>query len=707
MEGRAAGVTARVANLNPQSSLLNPPAERLMRRELLSPANIGGVLTDMRSDYAAGKAGRFQRVRTGLNLLGSGADYHYQSQTAYLRTLEYARDMARNDTVVGSIVDRSVWNVLQRGFAFDPQTGNPELDSELKLRFNDWAEDPAACDAGGRFTLGELTEQAGRAVKIDGDVFALPREDGTLQLVEAHRCRTPGNTRRNVVLGVLLDEQRRALEYWFTKDDIDPLRSLSRVSEIKQYAARDEDGHELVFHVYDPRRCTQTRGVTAFAPVFDSLGMLEDIHFAQLVKAQVAACFVILRESGPEFAGGPRGQTGPRTSEQMSDGEQRTVESLAPGLEIQGRPGETIKGFSPTVPNAEYFEHAKFTLQLICACVNLPLISFLLDGKETNFSGWRGAIDQAKIGWRREQQLIIRHLSRKVYAWKLRQFAARDRVLAAALAELGADYFRVRVNPPTWPYIQPIQDIEAARREREALLTSPRRQSNERAADWDELIDETVADNERAIGLAIAAAQRIEAATGAAIDPIRFLYIDTKKPLLEQWAQEAALGKELTPGERKASEELDFKREVVKGFIADGTIGDVMFNRVAAGELLRAVNIPVYHSADGQEIEEPWLPIITADGQTVSGEALTDSGDAVVGGEVIAGSGLDSYGTGVRAGTLTPQDDDETHFRQSMGLPGMNEDTKEAWKSGARRPVTLAENEDDTEDGDETEGEGE
>lgn len=53
---------------------------------------------------------------------------------------------------------------------------------------------------------------------------------------------------------------------------------------------------------------------------------------------------------------------------------------------------------------------------------------------------------------------------------------------------------------------------------------------------------------------------------------------------------------------------------------------------------------------------------------------------------------LDAYGVGVRAGTITPTDQDETYFRGLAAFPEMSEAVINAWKEdgGFRRPITLA-----------------
>ncbi len=52
---------------------------------------------------------------------------------------------------------------------------------------------------------------------------------------------------------------------------------------------------------------------------------------------------------------------------------------------------------------------------------------------------------------------------------------------------------------------------------------------------------------------------------------------------------------------------------------------------------------------------------------------------------------IDAYGVGVRAGTFTPTQEDENHFRAKLGLPKITSDVQRAWREdgGVRRPITL------------------
>jgi len=482
----------------------------MRRRRRQEPTSVFDAYEGMRADYAAARSNRFRRIRSGIPSSGAHADYHYRNDSDYLRMMEYARDFDRNDANVGYIVNRAVTNILQGGIKLDPATGDPGLDADLLAHWKAWAIDPEQCDRAGEHNFNSQVRLALRQMFVDGDVCFLPdREEGALEAVEAHRLRTPTNTSRPVVHGVLLNKYRRRLEYWFTKEDVAPSKTVRLVSDMRPYPVRDNKGYRQVFHVYNPRRISQTRGVTAFAPVFDKMGMLEDIEFAKLVQQQVVSCFAFFREREIDFSGGTPPTMGDTATETLSDSTTRTVEGVAPGMEVTGAPGEKLQGFSPSVPNPEYFPHIKQILTTIGNNLGLPLVLVTLDASETNFSGWRGAVDQARIGFREMQQRLIERLYRPTYVWKLRQWHADDSAIRRAAMRSGIDVFAHNWNPPTWPYIEPLKDAQADSHRLENGLISPRRLHAERGQDWDDVAAEIVEDRAIIISLAIAKADEI------------------------------------------------------------------------------------------------------------------------------------------------------------------------------------------------------
>jgi hypothetical protein len=119
----------------------------------------------------------------------------------------------------------------------------------------------------------------------------------------------------------------------------------------------------------------------------------------------------------------------------------------------------------------------------------------LMDASETNFSGWRGAIDQARLGFRRNQRRLYTRFHKPVYQTKVRQWMAADPSFYRASQRNGIDIFSHRWNAPTWPYIQPLQDASADLLRIRNGLISQRRRCAERGLDWDDLRREITEDN--------------------------------------------------------------------------------------------------------------------------------------------------------------------------------------------------------------------
>ena len=464
---------------------------------------------DLKADFNAGKDSRFHSRLTGVQHQGSGADYHYRNEIQWLHMLERARHYRRQDQVVGQAIRRLVSNVVQEGFSLDVRTEDSAVNAELKSRWNDWSEDPDQCHSEAELDFHQLERMTLDAMITDGDLLHLPLKDVSLQPVEAHRLRTPSGTRRNVVHGVLLDERARRREYWIAKRDIGLEQTLSRVNQVKRYRARDSEGHRQVLHVYDPYRFSQTRGVTALAPVSFTIGAHDDVQFATLVKQQMGALIAILRERTEHWTPSPTEAALGDQETETEGGYTKTIEGMSAGLDIASDKGEKLSMFASNIPGPQFLEHTQLLLTFIAINLDLPVAVLLLDPRQTNFSGWRGAIDQARGRWRQIQRHLVSNFHRPVYRWWIRHQLEQDASLRK-LHESGAiDAFAHRWNSPRWPYIEPLKDAAADELQDAKLLNSKRRIHANRGADWDDVSGEIVEDNALVIDKAIAKAGEI------------------------------------------------------------------------------------------------------------------------------------------------------------------------------------------------------
>lgn len=473
------------------------------------------VYRNLRADYDAGKPSRFNRRRPGVSTSGRSADYHYASEAAFFYSMEWARDVDRNDQIVGQGIDRLVENIVQDGFTLEPQTGDSAIDTDLKAWWNEIAYTAETWDIQGELPFDAMEQLTLRQMIVDGDIFHLPEaETGLDEAVEAHRARTPTNTTQNVVHGVLLSPTRRRLEYWFTRDDVSPLASIARVADIDKRPARQwspltQSWERAVVHCFNPRRISQTRGFTALAPILNTAEQHDDSQFAELIARKMQACAVLLEESASNAPPGGPVLPGTKTESLDTDTDRTTVE-LSPGARIRAGRGRTLKGFVPTIPGAQYRPHSLMLLTFIAVNLKMPLQLLLLDPTMTNFSGWRGAMQAARLGFRVFQQRLAERYHEPMYRARVLHKLSQDSVLLAAYKR-GVNVFNHRWQPPGFPYIQPEVDAAANAFRVRNLQTSPRRLAAEVGYDDAEVTREIAEDNARKIRLFKATAAAINA----------------------------------------------------------------------------------------------------------------------------------------------------------------------------------------------------
>jgi lambda family phage portal protein len=451
----------------------------------------------IRADYDMSRASRFVRKRKGVAPQGSGADYHYRTETQYYRDIEQARDMDRNDAVIGILADRRVDNIVQQGFKLDPKTGDKGLDTEIWNRWMEYSNDPDKCDIAGECTWSEIERHCARAESIDGDIVVTGTDEGSFQVIEAHSIQTKTRT-DDTFLGVTTNKFGKRMQYHVLEET----DKFGTKGDSTQIDVRDENGRRQVFHVYNPKRVLQTRGVTQIAPVFSYAGMLEDINFAKLVQQQVVSCFAIFRKMASGGSNLPGQSSYGESSVESSPGGTRQIEGVSPGMEIVGKPGEELQGFSPNVPNSEYFQQVKLIMQILGVNFGLPLCLVLMDGSETNFSGWRGAVDEARKGFVADQLNLVRRLHKPAYEWWLSRLIVEDSEIAKWTDKPKLNIYGHNWNLPTWSYIEPVADAEGDATQLRNSLTSPRRLHSARGSDWEEVSEEIVDDNLYAITIA-------------------------------------------------------------------------------------------------------------------------------------------------------------------------------------------------------------
>lgn len=465
-----------------------------------------------RSDYSVAQPSRFRRDRRGVDWQGSNADYHVRDEMSYWKQVETYRDMERHDVVLSAGVDRLVDNVVQGGMVLDPQTGSKRLNDENWYRWQRFAEDPEQCDVAGELRWHDIECLSLRRTVFDGDHLVVGTKLGPLQVFEGHRNRTPAGKQKavaNVFLGIERDDVGRKLAAWVTKNDVAVTRSLRQLYEFQRIPfVRDrETGLKQVFQIMFPTRPGQARGFSLLNPIVDVAGMHDDIQFATLVKQQIASCWAILRTQSESALPGTDAALGSRSTERLADGMVRLLEGIGPGMDILLRPGEEAQGFAPQIPANEFFKHAHLLLTFLAINLKIPVCVLLLDPSNTNFSGWRGAIDEARKGFMQLQRRHIAVLHSPVYRFQVDRWYRTDLKYRTLVDQERAKYSGDQPfdpaghqwNPPRWKYIEPLKDATAELLRRANSLDAPRVICAERGTEWETHVDHTIEDNAYAI----------------------------------------------------------------------------------------------------------------------------------------------------------------------------------------------------------------
>ena len=454
---------------------------------------------------AARPNNRFMRRRQGLGASG-GARY---TEHAVRRVRDVWRHMSDNDSLPGTMTRRVTDNVIQGGFLLKPLTGEDALDEEILGRHAAWAASREAVDYYGRWTWQDMQWHMHRQELGEGEIFIFPLDNGQLQIIEADHCQSPsgGTSMTEAPVDGIFNGIKfaggRPVSMFFNADSRGHSRANTR--EIAIFSA---SGARQIFHIYSPRRLSQWRGISSFQPVMIEAGMLDDLEFASLVKAQTSASITGIINSNADN----NVHVGELTDELIrgADGSQsRKYEEIRMGALLRLFNDEEFNSFAPAVVSQDQIKHAIHILRRIGAgAFDISYEMILLDGSVTNFSGWKGSSDEVRRGFVRRQRQFASQFHTPVHHWRLRRELPTLGPVAQKLFAQGM-LQRHRWEYPRWEAIQRMQDAAADQILLENNLSSPSRLVSRRGDDYDQIVNETITDNEKMISEGITAAERL------------------------------------------------------------------------------------------------------------------------------------------------------------------------------------------------------
>ncbi len=411
-----------------------------------------------------------------------------------------SRQAVRNDGWAKGVIDKLVTNIVGTGIKPLSEAQDPEFRrsvQELWLRWTDESDADQLLDFYGQ------QAQAVRAWLEAGEVFIRLRprlmSDGLsvplqLQVLEPEMCpHTYDTTLPNgnkVRAGIEFNQIGQRVGYWFYPSrpgdllDYDP-------SSMKRVPA------ELVVHLFDPLRPGQIRGMPHLTQALIKLHELDKFEDATLLRSQIANLFAGFIKR-PNVEGSDVHPLTGLAADDTSD-EGRPILSLEPGIFQELEPGEEVQFNSP--PTADPFGPAFMKQQLmsVSAATGVPYEVLTGDMSGLNDRVMRVVLHEFRRQIQgRQHHIVAFQFCRPVWqSWMDRVFLSKALPIPAGYASDPQSWSAVKWMPQGWPYIHPVQDVQAARAAIRAGFTSRSAVVSEQGEDAEVIDAEQQADNAR------------------------------------------------------------------------------------------------------------------------------------------------------------------------------------------------------------------
>lgn len=397
--------------------------------------------------YDGAKTGR----RTGGWIAGAAsADSEISAGIVKLR--DRSRDVIRNNPYGQRALNIFSTNVIGTGIVAKAAGAQTEWDI--------WCRQ---CDADGLLDFYGIQGLVARTLFESGEVIvrfrARREEDGlivplALQVLEPDYFDTTrmGSTTGGgwIKDGIEYGALGQRVAYWLYNQHPGDAGRLGKTLESRRVPAED------VLHIFERNRPGQNRGVPRLASALLKMRDLDDYEEAELVRKGIEACFAAFVTSEDE------GQT-LGAAEARSDGAR--IESLAAGMIQYLKPGQDIKFGSPE-SNGGYADYTRTQLRAIAAGIGLTYEQLTGDLSGVNYSSIRAGLVEFQRTVEALQWLVIVPMLLDPVWKRWSALAYATRAVKTKLPET------IRWTPPKRQWVDPLKDVNAARNEIGASITS-------------------------------------------------------------------------------------------------------------------------------------------------------------------------------------------------------------------------------------------
>jgi len=335
---------------------------------------------------------KYSRQRKGPSSLSGAEDY--RSNYDRVELMKRARDLAENVGLVRSILMKFASHTAAN-ISYQARTENPEVNTDVEMYWAEWFD---KCDISTRHTGSTLMQVAMMSMLRDGDfLFVLVRDsDGNLKIqgIEGDRLGDPFKvyTSSELIGGIHIDQKTGSpTAYDIYSRSIGDMYSFQATIPSSQ-----------AFHLFDPLRIDQYRGISAFhTAINDATDIYEIVNFEKMSAKVASSQSAIIKRNNNNAS-----DLSSLTNDQDINGSPIKLEAIESGKISYLEPGEDIVfPDGPSRPSGAFAEFHKILLRNICLGVGIPY-SFAVDPSAMSGPTARLEMQQAGRTFRRYQKLL-------------------------------------------------------------------------------------------------------------------------------------------------------------------------------------------------------------------------------------------------------------------------------------------------------------
>lgn len=371
-------------------------------------------------------------------------------------------------------------------------TLDSQANAAIEACWKEWSKGKN-CDVAGKKSLREFQKLAIKSAATTGEFFirlATGAEAGpmgfAIQLIPSWRVpvemvvnRMPNST-NFIRFGIEYTQYGRPVAYYFTTTMADEDRFMYSGKPFVRIPA------EEIAHGYIEDIANQKRGLSWLATSLVRMRQLNGMEEAALVNARVGAskmAFMTFKdgENGPEY-----------------DEDDPPVVNVEPGeLDILPQ-GASIEKWDPQYPAGEYAQFTKDQKRGAAAGMGVSYNNLAQDLEGVNFSSIRqGTLDERET-WKDLQEWLTEEMMQKIFdSWLINMLLGGKILLdnGKPLSPLKlVKYQAVLWQGRRWAWIDPVSDVDASIKAKNAMLKSPSELIRDGGKDPDEVWTQTAGD---------------------------------------------------------------------------------------------------------------------------------------------------------------------------------------------------------------------